>query len=177
MTRLIGSLDIETFGTTPSSLVLSVGYAVVDIEDPEFKTKAEFLVRPSLDQQPGRKIREETMQWWMEQKPEILRAQFTAQRVPIEQIFQAFRSVHVESIWAVGAAFDFAIMRDLFDKAGFDETPWAFYRERCLRTVREVLDPTRQYAPPANTEAHDALADAVWQAKYVHNLYAKGLLA
>ena len=65
-------IDIETLGTEPDSVVLSVGAVKFDpftLTDPHAKT----LWRPEIDAQSnaGRSVLDDTLQWWAKQPQHI----------------------------------------------------------------------------------------------------------
>lgn len=159
-------LDLETLDTRPSAVVLSIGavafsrvgifgsfYAVLD-RDPQ-----KFIYERSESR--------ETLEWWKEQPPEA-RAVFSEKTVPplyaLGQFSQWMSAYDGAGLWGNGAAFDNVILRSLYDSVGV-EAPWSFTRDRCYRTVRAQRKCNGFVDLPSEGVAHNALDDAMYQAK------------
>ena len=68
--------------------------------------------------------------------------------------------------WGNGASFDLTIVGSAYKRLGL-QTPWRFTNERCFRTIRNQ-HPTVEYdTDEKGTGAHNALIDAVFQAKHL----------
>lgn len=160
-------LDIETLGVKTRAPVLSAG---VEFFDPHLNLRFEkelFLFDP--EQQRGRHIQFSTMKWWMQQdraaQAHWRDAEFPKVSFELER-FVRFGETHGDVIWwAVGPHFDMTIMETLLEDFGL-RTPWKFWNVRDVRTVREWINDS---AVPANTNAHDPLADCD---KQIHQVVA-----
>ncbi|MGJ8522262.1 hypothetical protein R84981_000947 [Carnimonas sp. R-84981] len=144
------SVDIETLGTTPDSIVLSIGL-VTD-------TEQELHLFLDVDQQidAGRKFDGNTLLWWLGQSRELADSQKNAKRIAIDQAkshLSDFVKAHCDVktlVWANSPSFDLVMLHNLFH----GRTPWNFWQERDIRTARMIAGRTRA------TEAHSALDDA-----------------
>ncbi|MGL4895726.1 MAG: 3'-5' exonuclease, partial [Shewanella sp.] len=110
-----------------------------------------------------------TVLWWMKQSDEA-RAKFANndKAEPIKRVLAMFTLfVKPDSqVWGNGIAFDNVIIRNAYSVA----PPWKYWNDRDVRTIVELgkvvgIDPKRDV--PFNGVKHDALADAIHQAKYV----------
>lgn len=78
-------------------------------------------------------------------------------------------------VWGNGATFDNVILRGAYERAG-QVCPWQFWNDHDVRTIVTLgrvvgFDPKRDM--PFDGIAHNALADARHQAKYVSAIWQK----
>jgi hypothetical protein len=153
-------VDIETLGTRPGSVILSVGAVKFD----KRKTKETFYravdVLDSLFL--GLTTDPDTIKWWSEQSPEAkgaLKPTHLLKNVLTD--FGTFVKGYDE-IWAKGPDFDLVMLKAAYDKLGL-KLPWSFRDARDVRTVL-ALAPVELKAEGVK---HTALDDAVFQAKQV----------
>lgn len=156
-------IDIETLGTRHSSIFLSVAAVPFDLKGRKISTKKNFVrtveLQSALD--AGLTIDASTLQWWLEQKPEILKLMFKNPE-PLQKVLWSLKIFFEENDilypWGNSASFDLGILANAYQKCGI-ELPWKFYNERCYRTL-VALFPTN-ISKPVN--AHDPLADCYYQ--------------
>lgn len=169
MTNLM--LDIETLGTEPNSVILSIGAALFDEKGVHH---SKHWVLSSLAQiRAGRTVDPETLMWWDKQSPEarevITQASQSSKTVSNdlgEFIVWVKDRVDPEKVlvWSNGASFDVVLIESLARQLGL-VVPWNFRNIRCYRTARALL--------PINTQAqragvhHNAEHDAIFQAEIV----------
>lgn len=72
------------------------------------------------------------------------------------------------SVWGNGAAFDNVILRNSYEMVGIKE-PWNWYNDLDGRAIG--FEPKRDM--PFDGERHNALADAIHQAKYVSVIWQR----
>ena len=169
-------LDLETLSTSQDAVIVSIGACMFDPRD----SGVEHTFHAHLNLgQPGRTFTDSTIRWWMRQSDEARSAAFGE---PLEKaslpfalnaFAQWFRANGGAEVWGNGAAFDVSILEHAYRTTeSAPSAPWAFYNIRELRTLRalpEVAD-----VPRVEPElAHDALSDAIAQAKHVQALYKK----
>jgi hypothetical protein len=149
-------VDIETLGTEPGCVVLTVGACTMqqNPEDRSVFTAAldwETQVRDSRGVNPG------TLKWWMDQSPEARTEAFEGDRVSVQDFADDFArwwwSVGAERIWSHGASFDVPILESLAPM------PWKFWNVRDTRTLYSFAGVT----PKRGNDHHHALADAMAQ--------------
>lgn len=157
-------IDIETLGTTPDSVILSVG--VYDGEHSWYHT---IDLQSCLD--AGLKISGSTFEWWMHQSAEA-RTQLVkgadtltlkGALISIDEFFSTHLHGDTE-IWCCGAAFDVPILENAF-RAVCVSVPWKFYMVRCYRTYRELMKQlVPEFRMPSRVGTfHNALDDAKYQ--------------
>jgi hypothetical protein len=158
-------LDLETYGTKPGSIILSIGAVTFDMNG----LYEEFYEVIDLKASKAWGFTEDfnTVKWWSKQSQAARKAVFEAETTVLPNSathsFAAWvKQVGGISIWGNGADFDLPLLQAYFDKTG---TLWpvAFYNHRCFRTLKTMCPP-QEIAK--NEEAHNALADAKWQAEY-----------
>ena len=164
-------LDIETLGTCPDCVVLTLG-AVKFNPYTSDEVVAGIYCRPDVDEQieRGRIVREDTMQWWLEQA-EAVREEALGEddRIPVQQMLQELNRflVGVNNIWAQGTVFDIGILEHLYTQYGM--TPnWQYWQISDSRTLFKVHGDPRE----KNKEGlHNALEDCVSQAQAVQEIF------
>lgn len=160
--------DIETLGKGPGGIVLSVGAVYFGPTG----LGAEFSSVISVyDQKENYGLAEDpdTLAWWERQSKEaraVLRKAnaLRAPRLrPVLVKLGAYLATPKVRVWGCGASFDNAIVAHLYRVAGL-KAPWAFWNDRCFRTLRALSDPALQ--PERSGTHHDALDDAKHQARH-----------
>ena len=166
-------IDIETLGTEPDCVVLSVGAVKFDpytLQEPHTKT----LWRPSADEQmeSGRSVLESTLEWWAKLPQHIQDEAFSEEgRLPLDEFFKDLNKWlwDVDKIWCQGPQFDMVILEDLFKQ--FDHhRRWAFWQVQDCRTIFNMMpvDPRKAI----QQDLHSADADAYYQAVCVQQTFA-----
>ena len=161
-------IDLETLDTRPTAHILTVG--VTGFNKDTGEVDGGMHIPMVLDQ--GRSISAHTVKWWTEQSEAARKRAFEPDK--FSGLANAGEMVHALAsyindncvkkvrVWANGPAFDLAILRNLCEQHGF-QAPWHYRQERDFRTYMEDF----KGEMPPNTLAHDALADAIWQAKAI----------
>jgi hypothetical protein len=166
------TIDIETLGTNPDTVVLTIGGIKFDpMADDELHS--EFYYRLDVDEQieMGRSIMESTLEWWEKQDEEVKKeALEPTGRVPVEQTLKALNKwlVGVDKIWCQGPAFDMVILENLYKQIGLHHN-WPFWNIRDSRTLFGLMpkDPRKEI----DFAAHNALADAIVQSLCIQKVY------
>lgn len=124
----------------------------------------------------GRKIDPGTFMWWLGQSAEARDALASRPGVSLPV---ALRALHdficdykPDHAWANSPDFDFVILERAARACG-EAWPLKFYNYRCVRTARTFAAKTGRVSwPEKNHAAHNALADAIYQAKIVQAAFA-----
>lgn len=162
-------LDEETMGTRPDAPIMSIGACYFDPFTGEIGDTFHEQIR--LDSNDSR-CDASTVIWWMKQDDAARSKFFENEKAPelidVLKRFSAFVKPRCK-VWGNGAAFDNVILRHAYDSRGMSE-PWKFWDDMDVRTIVEIgkllgIDPKRDM--PFEGVKHDALADAIHQAKYV----------
>lgn len=156
------SIDIETLGTQPNSMVLAVGFAVFS-ENGVIESGQLNLDR---NDQAGRHINPNTIYWWMQQSDEARASTFTDDCLPVLSALYQLRDVwvlhRVQWAWGLSAAFDLGILEDLHRDVKLS-TPWNHRQAMCLRTLSKLRP---NISRPVPGVAHSAESDAIAQANW-----------
>lgn len=179
------SIDIETLGTKPGSVIASIGAVIFDpkagVQSAEDMMKDSIKILIDIRQSIalGMEVSGDTISWWMQQTDAARNATFNPKDksdllTPDSAIinFNAFiRSVEKPFVWGNGANFDISLLEAVMDvvKRGY---PWAYTKVRCLRTLRAVA-PFNYSDMPKNDLPHDCLADAIYQAQNIQLIAEK----
>jgi len=169
-------LDIETMGNTPNSAIISIGAVRFDkggLKD-EFQSLP-IKLESSID--AGLQIDASTVMWWMKQS-EGARSKVYNGKVELEEILVDFsRWVHESEeppiVWGNGAMFDNVILGNAYNKVGM-EKPWAFWNDRCYRTVKSLYPKTEIERVGVY---HHAVDDAKSQALHLLQIIEENNLA
>jgi hypothetical protein len=165
-------IDLETLDTKPSSTILTLG--AVTFNPFMFNEPTnELYIKLDIDEQDklGRTTSESTLQWWMKQDAKIQEEAFSEDdRVSITQTLAQLSKylINADVIWAHSYGFDMTILEDLYRQMKLP-VPWNFWQIRDSRTLLALLpeDPRKSM----QTDLHNALADAYYQAKAVQIAY------
>lgn len=168
------TIDIETLGTSPDTVVLTIGGIKFDpMEDDGLHSQ--FYYRLDADEQieMGRTVDEKTLEWWEKQPEEIRKeALETTGRVSTEETLKALNKwlVGVDKIWCQGPVFDIGILQNLYKQIGLHHN-WPFYIIRDSRTLFSLMD--KDPRKEIDFAAHNALEDAIVQSLCIQKVYKK----
>lgn len=170
-------LDLETLGTMPGCVVLSVGACTFDPHDdpqaPWIGRSFNLNIERSSCEGHGLTAEPDTLAWW-ERQSEEARARLLTEPYSLFVVATEFhawwRRVGGVYLWCNGAAFDEPIWRVAAEKV-HSTVPWKYWNVRDTRTVWDIgkVNP-RNIA--RDGVAHSAYADARHQAKCVTLAYA-----
>lgn len=165
-------IDLETLGTTPGSVILSIGAVAFDglrgVSD-ALRFHRVVSLRSSLSLN-GR-VDAGTLDWWRRQKPEAQAVIWAAMAggEPLPQVMTDFAAWLASfcdpnrvKVWGNGAGFDNVLIAAACRQAGVP-LPWNGFNDRCFRTLK---DGRKDLEPPREGVHHDALDDAVHQARW-----------
>lgn len=158
-------IDLETLGVSPDSVFLSVGIIEFDINTGEMSSDT-LYERVSLKSAQGwdRKIDSDTLQWWMTQRPDILREMFI-DAIPLMDVLVAITNFikinGIKYVWGNSASFDLGILNHTYKAMALPQ-PWEFRNERCYRTVTSLFPELGQHITKGDN-AHHPLVDCEYQ--------------
>jgi len=156
-------VDIETLGTRPGAIILSVAFV-------RFSDEANMTINLSIPDQEmlGMEKDESTLAWWAKQDP-IAMQRATSNPLPLAQALPYIatwlnwaRGTDDFQIWCHGATFDCPLLDELFRRANMP-CPWQFWQVRDTRTLYDLalINPKDFAVPPP----HVALNDAIGQTR------------
>ena len=159
-------LDLETLGTKPGCVVLSIG--AVEFS-PAGLGPTHYSV-PNVAEQKEIGLFEDpsTVAWWAKQSP-AARKVFTEEQAGLHDALSEFGLFCGElgapkdiCVWGNGSDFANPILREVFDRAN-RKAPWGPYNNRCYRTLKSFA-PSLKLARQGTY--HNALDDARYQAQH-----------
>lgn len=162
-------IDIETLGTAPGSVILSIGAVAFDAETGEFGDEFYVAIDPQSAVSAGLTMDVSTLKWWMDQSEDARQEAFSGE----DSIWNALidfddyvRRIDATRVWAKPPSFDLVLLEAAFRKVGID-IPWHYKTPRDCRTLFDLTNATQ---PDVGT-AHNALDDAKSQALGVIDAY------
>lgn len=168
-------LDLETIGTDPDSVVISVGAVRFDPHSDrlgeEFMMVINDLSREDQVRNHGRFVSPSTVTWWMDQSRDAQRMSFGVQesRSTSEVLSEFGRFLTpATKVWGNGASFDNVILAGLYKAYGRD-VPWHFTMDRCYRTMKNM--PWAPVLAKRIGTFHNPLDDAKTQAVHLQQIF------
>lgn len=161
--------DLETFGTSPDSVISTLGVVKFD---PFTKVIIDSrYYRLDVDDQlnRGRATDDSTLEWWGKQNPEVLEEVLGEEgRTPVAQVIEEYHKFVWNSkfFWSHGANFDMVLMESLY-KTYVKPLSWQYHQVRCSRTLFGLVG--NPVLPDVGGGKHNALTDAIRQAHGVQN--------
>lgn len=169
-------IDLETLGTRPGSIILSIGAVRFDLDHGitgEFYTNINVEDAETYDLT----ITASTVLWWMNQSDEARKALASAKKPLLEALldfdewaraadFKRNPQADIDELWGNGPDFDNALLASAY-KAADLEIPWSYRANRCYRTMWSMF-PQIPFEKP--TTAHNSLEDARAQAIHLRKI-------
>lgn len=166
-------VDLETLGTQPYSVILSIGACAFRFDqDPITDTFYQAITLESC-LSLGLRVDASTIVFWMGQSDEARAAAFPSDAVTLPLALDAFTD-WVNSrplrIWGNSARFDMGLLEAAYRACG-KEIPWKWSREGCYRTMKNL--PGVKDAVPFQRVGtyHHALDDALSQADHLRKIF------
>ena len=168
-------LDLETLGTAPGSVILSIGAVAFTpgVVESEWLTFDAKPIKVRSSRAIGLTIDEGTLAWWLRQSDEargLLESAldgeggFTLGTALAD--FSAWLPTGVR-LWGNGANFDNVLLRCAYTALGYT-APWPYYADCCFRTMKNMFKSVQ--APEFVGVKHDALADALHQTRWLQSI-------
>ncbi len=173
-------LDLETMDKTPTAAIVAIGAVAFDFDTGTLGRRFYQRVDIESSQQCGGTIGADTVKWWLRQSAEARSEIATDDAVHIRQAlgglgcFILRNSPHPDAfIWAKGTDFDIPIITSAMDRIGLVPT-WKFWNVRDVRTLEHAARDAGmdlRAAVPFEGERHNALHDAIHQAKTIIHIW------
>lgn len=167
-----GMIDLETLDVFPTATVLSLGAVKFDPTS-DADPYSELYLKILVDDQDrlGRTTSDSTIEWWGRQDPAIMEEAFDQTgAVTVEEALSQLNRwvVGVDELWGHGYGFDITILENMYRMVG-KPIPWQFWQISDARTITKRMpkDPRKDM----QTNLHNALADAYFQAKSVQIIF------
>jgi hypothetical protein len=168
-------VDLETLSNIPGGVILSIGAVFFDPDTGDLGPQYYAVINTESCKRHGLHVKKSTCDWWASQTPEACQVLVDAaspQSLSLEWVLDefgkwlnTFDDIKKVKMWSNGGDFDLAFLSAAYHAIG-REVPWNFWNNRCHRTLKNTA--REFYAlemPPQDGTAHNALDDAIWQAK------------
>lgn len=170
-------VDLETLGTAPGCVILSVGAVEFD---PVVGLGREFygVIHTKSCTDAGLFIDPDTKAWWDKQNAEarkvLEQADDEESGAELSSVLEEFDAWLPKGalVWGNGADFDNPILSAAYKAIG-SKQPWGSWNGRCYRTLKSMYPAIKMVREGTY---HNALSDAISQAKHAvtianaHNL-------
>ena len=176
-------LDLETLGTRPGSAVVSIGAVMFNREQSYVgPTFYQAISLENLIDVFGFAVSGSTIRFWLQQE-DAARNELFKDTINVNAALMEFARFVTDSheggvdkelqVWGNGAAFDNVLLREMYERMHL-QPPWAFWNDRCYRTIKNERDKGKNLAPnvASGNVHHKALDDALWQTYHLLNMDA-----
>lgn len=138
-------LDLETLGTRPGSVILSIGAAAFDPNGAGVSDTFHVAIDQTTAQQSGLRIEADTVLWWMDParagaREALLKLPRLSLRIALlefDKWLGRLAPPDARTIWGNGANFDNVLLRAAYE-ACWLTTPWTYRDDRCFRTLKKL---------------------------------------
>lgn len=178
-------LDIETLGTDPGAVILSIAAVEFDLETG--KTGKEFYSKIQLEDsiKHGFEINPATLKWWLEQDPEVLKENITIPKgtedlctvkAVMSELIAHFEYVYAPKVhvWGNSNRFDMGILIPYL-RIITDKPIWKYSNERDVRTLvsfnPDIKGEVLAQAKKDNLDLHNPIIDCKLQIEYCSKIY------
>lgn len=161
------SIDIESLGTEPGAVILSIGAVVVDIAAGTVSNAFSRNITIMSSLMAGLTTDPETIKWWSDPARATARGYLSGDQVSLPFALTAL-SVWLEKngmthIWAKPPKFDIGLLEAAYRACGLP-IPWTHRQPLCVRTAIRWSGLDEKSIAFAGVE-HVATDDAIHQAK------------
>lgn len=168
-------LDLETLGTKPGSVILSIGAVLFDPKTGELGEEFSACISLISSREAGLTVDPNTEAWWDKQSDDA-RSVLLGAKNPVcptlTQVLTLFKSWVQEHsiekqnrlIWGNGASFDVPLLEAAYEAVGLTP-PWNYWGSMCFRTMKNLYRDV--VPPPREGTHHNALDDAKHQAQHL----------
>lgn len=177
-------VDLETMGKKHNAPIVAIGAVVFDPATGSIGESFYKVVCLESSLNWGAVIDPSTVIWWLKQSSEARSAIVNDDAIPLQDALLQFREFVSDNVaggskkaqvWGNGASFDNSILRSSYDCIA-EDYPWEYWNDRDVRTMVELgqaisFDPKTTI--PFEGSRHNALADAIHQARYVSAIWQR----
>ena len=179
-------VDIETLGTRAGSVILSLGAVGFDRNTGQISPlHFHMSVSVASSLRLGATVDAQTVSWWRDQSveaqaviwrslsggdelPDVLKAFAEWLQVQGQECELPVDARHIK-IWGNGSDFDNVLLAAACGQVGIP-LPWNHFNNRCFRTLK---DEHRHLEPHRRGVHHDALDDAIHQARWACAIFSE----
>lgn len=169
-------IDTEFLSFRMDSFILSIGAVAFDVAQPEFKVISEFYEVPTVDSQKYGKMDGSVLNFWLTQGAEVKEAIIKHKEKKgivgallglSAWLYQFKQPDKTLRVWSHGAACDLPLLFHTYKLYDLN-CPWHYQSPRDTRTLFDLCPIDISKLVGENENKHNALADAIYQAKKVH---------
>lgn len=161
-------VDLETMSTESNAAICSIGAVKFSIDEGVIDTFY-CTVDASDCKAKGLHISSDTVRWWSKQPKEVLDA-LRKDTLPLWSAltqFSQWYGAEQYPTWGCGSDFDNVILENAYKSVGM-QRPWNAWKNRCYRTIREVI---KLPEAPRQGTYHNALDDALHQTHHLLKIF------
>lgn len=176
-------IDLETMGKKTNAPIVSIGAVFFNPQNGDIGKEFYTAVNLESAMKQGAVPDGDTILWWLKQSSEARSAICVDNAMLISLALSElthFINRHSDNpkymkVWGNGATFDNIILRGAYERSSLP-CPWEYFNDHDVRTIVTLgrtigFDPKK--AMPFEGDAHNALADARHQAKYVSAIWQR----
>lgn len=161
-------IDLETMSTESNAAICSIGAVKFSIQEGILDTF--YCTVDAADcKKHGLHISPDTVKWWSKQPKNVLEELRKDNLSLIDALttFSKWYGTTQYPTWGCGSDFDNVIIENAYKAVGM-QRPWNAWKNRCYRTLREVIS-----VPLEEREGtyHNALDDAIYQTKHLLKIF------
>ena len=169
-------IDLETMGDSSRAAIVSIGAVKFDLLGSgaigeTFYRNVDLLSA----MEAGLEVNARTMKWWGQQSKAARKALYDPEPIHIGEALLELGSFYrgCKRMWS-HATFDAVVLASAYQAMGLD-APWHYRDTRDIRTLMFIWKQFRNgrtvEKPEREGTRHNALDDALYQARYVYEMY------
>lgn len=176
-------IDVETVAKNDTPIMPQISAMQFCPLTGELGKSFDIRIDMQSAQDAGLGIDVSTVTWWLQQSQDAKNTVFFNDKQQYIEVHEAFRQFlnwltsvapfgdkSQLKVWGNGPSFDTAKVRAVYKKLGYTVEPWAFYNERCVRTISALNGNYKKETVFIGTK-HDGLADCKHQITYIHSVF------
>lgn len=169
-------IDLETLGVENDSVILSIGAIEFCTNPFTILQRYHWGLNTKSQEDKGRKIYGSTVTWWLSQSKEAQDSLLLTQKISwqVEHVLAQLEIMCVQpvvkGVWGNGSMFDNALIGSLAKSFG-QSNPLPYKKDRCYRTLKNLYPQVE--LPERNGIHHNALDDAIFQARHLSSIFAE----
>ncbi|WP_312357243.1 3'-5' exonuclease [Sphingobacterium multivorum] len=166
-------IDIETMGTKPYSVILSIGAVKFDINTGDIGEQFYRVIDVKSSKKAGLVFDFDTVMWWANQ-PDDVRDSILEGKSSLFLVLcdlMMFIGTDKATLWSNSPSFDLSLIRNACERVDI-EPIWQYWQERDVRTI-SGLNPEVRKNMSQNGIPHHAISDCIYQVKYLVSTLSK----
>ncbi|WP_293913146.1 MULTISPECIES: 3'-5' exonuclease [unclassified Sphingobacterium] len=167
-------IDIETLGTKPYSVILSIGAIEFDINTGEIKDTFYRVISTRTSHEAGLLTDLDTIKWWLLQNDESRDKLLKGESYLILSLVDLMLFVGENKntcVWSNSPSFDLSLIRNACERTSINVS-WEFWQERDVRTISSLM-PSIRKSMIFDGITHYAIDDCKHQIKYLVKILNK----